>query len=179
MGMVIKMTPTYQTVKLTAGRHPAPQLGACVMELASMLAGERFSDAPRSVCPVIGAFLRTYNDRLDDDRRQDLYRYAAAVVGTRSNRATERLRAEMCVAWTRRAGGSPPLGYGLHRILSRRWRALPAAHAARFAAEGGPARHPSALGLLDALIAVGRPSGSPRLEGRGDPRLSAGGVLAP
>ena len=29
----------------------------CVMELASMLAGERFGDRPVSVCPVIGAFL--------------------------------------------------------------------------------------------------------------------------
>jgi hypothetical protein len=56
------------------------------MELASMLAGERFSDRPRSVCPVIGMVLRAYNDALDDDRRQDLYRYAASVVGTRDRR---------------------------------------------------------------------------------------------
>ncbi len=47
------------------------------MELASMLAGETFTDHPESVCPVIGSLLRAYNDRLDDDRRQDLYRYAA------------------------------------------------------------------------------------------------------
>jgi hypothetical protein len=53
------------------------------MELASMLAGEAFSDHPRSVCPVIGAFLRTYNDAIDDQRRQALYAYAAKVVGSR------------------------------------------------------------------------------------------------
>ena len=43
------------------------------MELSSMLAGEPFSDRPRCVDPVIAAFLRTYNDGLDDSRRQDLY----------------------------------------------------------------------------------------------------------
>jgi hypothetical protein len=42
------------------------------MELASMLAGERFSDRPRSVSRALAAFLRGYNDLLDDKRRQDL-----------------------------------------------------------------------------------------------------------
>jgi hypothetical protein len=45
----------------------------CVMELASILADEPFSDHPRSECPMIGSFLRAYNDRIDDGRRQDLY----------------------------------------------------------------------------------------------------------
>ena len=36
-----------------------------------MLAGEPFSDQPASVCPVIGSFLRAYNDSIDDGRRQD------------------------------------------------------------------------------------------------------------
>ena len=31
-----------------------------------MLAGEPFNDRPQSVCPVIGSFLRAYNDRIDD-----------------------------------------------------------------------------------------------------------------
>lgn len=75
------------------------------MELASMLAGEPFSDHPRSVCPVIGAFLRAYNDRLDDSRRQDLYAYAAKVVGTRTRVEVERQRAQMCRAWVRRMKG--------------------------------------------------------------------------
>jgi hypothetical protein len=54
------------------------------MELASMLAGEEFSDQPVSVCPVIEAFPRKHNDSIDDERRQDLYAYAARVVGSRS-----------------------------------------------------------------------------------------------
>jgi hypothetical protein len=66
------------------------------MELASMLAGERFSDHPKSVSRVIAAFLRAYNDAVDDARRQDLYRCAAQVVGTRDSRASECARLARC-----------------------------------------------------------------------------------
>jgi hypothetical protein len=90
---------THQTIKLSKGKHASPEEGACVMELASMLAGERFTDRPVSVCPVIGAFLRAYNDSIDDRRRQDLYAYAAKVVGTRASRAVQRTRAERLAAW--------------------------------------------------------------------------------
>jgi hypothetical protein len=73
---------THQTVRLRRGKHDGPEKGVCVMELASMLAGERFTDRPISVCPIIAGFLRAYNDAIDDQRRQDLYPIAAAVVGT-------------------------------------------------------------------------------------------------
>jgi hypothetical protein len=39
------------------------------MELASMLADEPFTDRPATASPVIAAFLRTYNDGIDDARR--------------------------------------------------------------------------------------------------------------
>jgi hypothetical protein len=71
------------------------------MELASMLAGERFSDRPASVCPIIGALLRAYNDNLDERRRADLYRYAAEAVGTRGGYDLQRRRAEVALAWAR------------------------------------------------------------------------------
>jgi len=90
---------TYQTIELSKGRHNSPEEGACVMELASMLAGEPFSDHPVSVCPVIGSCLRAYNDWIDDDRRQDLYRYASKVVGTRAPQEVQRARAERVTAW--------------------------------------------------------------------------------
>jgi hypothetical protein len=78
------------------------------MELASMLAGERFGDRPRAVCRVIGAFLRAYNDAIDDERRDDLYRCAAAVVGTRAALATERLRRARCERELDALRGTPP-----------------------------------------------------------------------
>ena len=71
---------SHQTIKLSRGRHSSPEHGACVMELASMLAGESFSDHPRSVSRPIASFLRGYNDLVDDRRRADLYRYAAEAV---------------------------------------------------------------------------------------------------
>jgi hypothetical protein len=90
---------SHQTVKLSRGRHGAPMLGMCVMELASTLAGERFSDHPRSVSPVIAGLLRQYNDGVDDDRRQALIPYAALCVGTRASREVERERARRCREW--------------------------------------------------------------------------------
>jgi hypothetical protein len=94
------MSPVnYQTIKLRKGKHTSPEDGACVMELASMLAGEQFSDHPASVCPVIGSFLRAYNDSVDDARRQDLYAYASRVVGTRASAEVQRERAERLLEW--------------------------------------------------------------------------------
>jgi hypothetical protein len=90
---------TYQTIRLSRGKHAHPEQGACVMELASMLAGEQFSDHPASVCPVIGCFLRAYNDYLDDDRRQDLYAYASKVVGSRGPVDVQWARADRLRSW--------------------------------------------------------------------------------
>jgi hypothetical protein len=90
---------SHQTVRLGKGKHSSPQTGACVMELASMLAGEPFSDHPRSVSRTLAAFLRGYNDMVDDDRRQDLYDCAAKVVGTAASAAVERKRVQRLVSW--------------------------------------------------------------------------------
>ena len=92
-------TTRYQTVRLSRGKHSSPDEGACVMELASMLAGERFSDRPRSVSPVIAAFLRGYNDLVDERRRQDLIRYAAEAVGTAASEEVEHARVRRLVQW--------------------------------------------------------------------------------
>jgi hypothetical protein len=69
------------------------------MELASLLAREPFSDHPVSVCPVIGAVLRAYNDNIGDERRQDLYRFASLAVGTRGSQAVQERRIELCREW--------------------------------------------------------------------------------
>src|SRR5215469_18878832 len=94
------MSPVnYQTIKLSKGKHTSPEDGACVMELASMLAGEPFSDHPVSVCPVIGSLLRAYNDSIDSERRQDLYAYAARVVGSRASGRVQSARAARVKEW--------------------------------------------------------------------------------
>ena len=90
---------SHQTVRLSQGKHRGPDHGACVMELASMLAGEPFSDRPRCVDPVIAGFLRTYNDGIDEARRQDLYPLASEVVGSRAVAGVQAERARMCLSW--------------------------------------------------------------------------------
>src|SRR3954452_11261263 len=98
----------YQVVRLDRGRHSSPATGVCVMELASMVAHEPFSDRSPSISPTIGAFLRTYNDGLDDERRQDLYSVAAAIVATKSSRAVERERVDRCLAFAYRHRAARP-----------------------------------------------------------------------
>ncbi len=94
------MSPaSYQTIKLSKGKHASPEDGACVMELASMLAGEPFTDHPASACPVIGSFLRSYNDSVDERRRQSLYAYASKVVGSRGGQRVQEARAERLAEW--------------------------------------------------------------------------------
>jgi hypothetical protein len=93
------MAISHQTVRLGAGRHPRPGTTLCVMELASMLAGERFGDRPVSVCPVVGAILRAYNDNVDDRPRRDLYRFAADAVDSRRDYRVQRRRADAALAW--------------------------------------------------------------------------------
>jgi hypothetical protein len=90
---------SHQTVRIARGRHRSPSHGACVMEVASMLAGERFSDRPRCVDPVLAAYLRAFNDRLGHADRQSLFPFAALAVGTRAGRAAARRRRDRCLAF--------------------------------------------------------------------------------
>jgi hypothetical protein len=153
---------SHQTIKLSKGKHASPEDGACVMELASMLAGEPFSDHPASACPVIGSFLRAYNDSIDDDRRQALYAFAARVVGSRASINIQRARAERLAEWAldvqRRQWTSRYLPLGRLRMASLR--RAPSAHAVgTFAVRAIPkhtdASHQEVLGLLDELLAMG------------------------
>jgi hypothetical protein len=80
------------------------------MELASMLAGEPFSDRPGSASPVIAALLRTYNDGLGDDRRQDLYPLASLIVGSAGSRRVEQDRASRCLEFALTLGFHLPGG---------------------------------------------------------------------
>jgi hypothetical protein len=151
---------SHQTVKLSKGKHASPHDGACVMELASMLAGEAFTDHPVSVCPVIGSFLRAYNDWIDDDRRQDLYPFASKVVGSRTDKDVEFVRAERLASWVQQL---------IRRPRTRSWlpawlRAITdgrrpphdflAAHAVRSIVRPTERSHTAALTLIDELLEI-------------------------
>ena len=152
----------HQTIRLSKGKHAAPSEGACVMELASMLAGEPFSDRPASVCPVIAGFMRAYNDRVDDDRRQDLYRYAAEVVSTRAAPNVEHARERRCLEWAEgmRRQRPRPLRWmtrtGPGSVDRRLGLDAAGTYAARSIRRHGDRTHAAALALVDELIAMGR-----------------------
>jgi hypothetical protein len=147
---------SHQTVRLSRGSHYSPKEGACVMELASMLARESFTDRPQSVSPVICDFLRAYNDWLDDGRRQDLYAYAAKIVGTKGSEEVERARTELCLGWAQaKRAQNPQLRFPLWTGLYRKTRSCRAVGvwAGRLATRfKDNTAHHEVLVLLDRLI---------------------------
>lgn len=128
-----------------------------------MLASEPFSDHPRAVCPVVGAFLRAYNDGLPDDRRQDLYEYAAKVVGSASSRRIRRARAKRCLTWFSEEipGARKP---SWPALLMAGWTLGSVGRAAARAARSSVTTHESVLRLLDELVEMGRPEGQQAVE---------------
>jgi hypothetical protein len=156
---------SHQTIKLDRGKHSSPQEGACVMELASMLAGEPFSDHPHSVCPVIASFLRAYNDSIDDGPRQDLYAFASMVVGTRSDADIERARSARLTEWTAELqdrGRFTALLSRIRRIALGPVRAPDrgggigaGAHAVHAIRRHTPGTHAQALALIEELADIG------------------------
>ena len=162
------MSPVnYQTITLLRGKHSSPEEGACVMELASMLAGEPFSDHPASVCPVLGSFLRAYNDSIGDARRQDLYSYASRIVNTRSPLDVQRERSQRLIDWAEamHRRGWRRL-FPLARLTDRRLRpgrSLTSAgtYAAHAIGRHSEDTHREALALLDELLELGSTSPAP------------------
>ena len=164
------MSPvSYQTIKLSKGKHTDPEDGACVMELASMLAGEPFTDHPVSVCPVIGSFLRAYNDSIDAERRRSLYEYASKTVGSRAGAAIQQARAARLAEWAQEMRRSRrlwiPVGSPL-RAINRLLRP-PIDAIGTYAVHSIPkhtdATHASVLALIDELLEIST----------GDTRVSA------
>ncbi len=74
------MTPDAIPV-LSAGRHRNPRKGACFMEMASFLAGERWSDHPSCTHPLLAGLARMVNDVLPDSERGRIAPLIPDVVG--------------------------------------------------------------------------------------------------
>jgi hypothetical protein len=66
---------------LSRGKHRSPRKGACFMELASLLAGERWSDHPACTHPLLAAVARHVNDHTSDAGRQRLAELIPSVIG--------------------------------------------------------------------------------------------------
>jgi hypothetical protein len=169
------------TVRLTSGSHSSPAEGVCIVELASVLAGEKFSDRPNCVCEVIAAFLRAWNDRASHADRQRLLPFAERIAASRHTREVSRIRRNICLDWS----GIPCRGPRLLRPVVRLWaRARILVHfgfrsslrlnrgSGELAARISVARYgtTAALALLDELLAVGEPPAAPREPGSANGR---------
>jgi len=169
---------TLKSLRLDPGAHESPRHGVCIVELASVIAHERFSDRPDCVCEVIAAFLRSWNDRSSHAERQRLIPYARRIVGSRAGPRVTRLRRDMCLSWA----GADLTGNAVSRFAWRtamRARILvlcglrPALRlnqgAGELAARAVFGRHDpeTALRLVSTLLSVGAPSGPPHPNGNG------------
>jgi hypothetical protein len=66
---------------LSRGKHRSPRKGACFMEFASLLAGERWSDHPACTHPLLAAVARHVNDYTSDAGRSRLAELIPSVIG--------------------------------------------------------------------------------------------------
>ncbi len=98
----LKLKPIPRGLILRAGAHSTFDNGACVMEAVAYVAGEKWSDHPSCVCPVIGAFLRLWNDalRTDEERTRLLRPLIKTVIGTKADAKVELARVMLCVDWS-------------------------------------------------------------------------------
>lgn len=91
------------TLNLKAGAHHPTDGEMCILEAVAYVAGERWSDHPECASQVIGAFLRTWNDALNDaDRNRLLKPLIPKLVGTKGTVEQEDRRAWMAVDWLAR-----------------------------------------------------------------------------
>ena len=71
------------------------------MEAVAWLAGEPHSAAPACACPVITAFMTSWNDAIrgDETRTRLLRPVLPNIIGTRSTRDVEQRRADLALDW--------------------------------------------------------------------------------
>ena len=95
-------TVDLDAIILESGSH-RPDHTFCVMELAAYIAEEPWSDHPKCVSRVIGAFLRSWNDSASRESRQRLKPFALTSLNTKGTIENETIRSWMAVDWLVRA----------------------------------------------------------------------------
>ena len=130
------------------------------MELASLLAGEEFSDHPMSVCPGSVRCCGRTTTRSTTTAGQDLYAYASKVVGSRSSGAVQDARAGRLSEWDKkvrqRQREQTQLPWGL-RTLNRLLRTMlieSHPHAFYRLTVHDEQTHAEVLALVDELLAI-------------------------
>ncbi len=106
--MTTLTTEELATITLKSGSHATREEGVCAMEAVAWLAGEPHSAAPKCASPVIGGFLRSWNDALttDESRQRLLLPLLPLAVSTRADDDTELMRSYMALDWLIRVHGA-------------------------------------------------------------------------
>lgn len=99
---------------LSRGKHRSPRKGACFMELASFLAGEKWSDHPSCTHPLLAEVARNVNDRTSDADRPLLAPLIPSVIGL----TTDDVRADARIALHCALTALPVAAYGRQRALA-------------------------------------------------------------
>lgn len=92
--------PNYMPV-LSRGAHSGPSEGACIMEYASFLAGEEWSDTPSCTHTVLALVAQRINDDLSDADRHMLFPLLARLMGTSTGKNDPALSVRLAV-WAAR-----------------------------------------------------------------------------
>jgi hypothetical protein len=150
---------------LAAGAHRSPRRGACFMEFASYLAGERWSDHPDCTDPVLAALARGVNDHLSDVRRDEIVAHIPRVIGLRGDDSVVglivALRAALAALPVANMERQRSLALGIQgvrRVLATRGLSLPHLEAL---AEQTLRDVPDARAWADSYLATQRPGSGP------------------
>jgi hypothetical protein len=99
---------------LMRGKHRTPRQGACFMEFASYLGGERWSDHPACTHPLLASLARLVNDRVSNDVRQTLLDLVPDVIGLTS----KDLRVDLVIALRAATAALPVVPEERQRVLA-------------------------------------------------------------
>jgi hypothetical protein len=112
------MTPTAIAPEsmpvLSRGKHRSPRRGACFMEMASFLGGERWSDHPACTHPLLAEMARLVNDSVGDGSRAGLVPLIPSVIGLTS----DDLHLDVAIALRATAAALPIAAEPRQRVLA-------------------------------------------------------------
>ena len=109
---------------LRAGRHPNPRRGACLLELASVVQGGRWTDRPDTVEPTLAQLGRLVNDLSSDAGRRALLPLLPGLLGTRPDQASAASVARAVRQTCARVAESSPRQSVPRVAVAGRWRSL-------------------------------------------------------
>jgi hypothetical protein len=96
-----RLTPAdLDTLILKAGVHNRRNLDSlCLMEAVAWFAGQPHTDHPPCVSPVISGFLRSWNDAMSEDDRQQLKPLIPLVIDTAATPEIEMRQSWLALDW--------------------------------------------------------------------------------